>query len=254
MRVQAPSIPALLPQMSLLCLSVGHPSWLPGLQRCAACRMESLICRCVLSYQGLIIRVGVPLFASELCNVARHVATGHLQRLSTATGLCKAARAWVESETVPRRSSSRLRLETSTRSVRCVVRKHSTQKGLEVTLKESGLGRSSPEKSDSRISVWKISTAGMAARVGTGLMGTWLNGYLVLQGNRHLRTSQLKHIQKLLAGKRPARYRLGLSTRLAVAEPLVLATDRGFVGLYDVYIYIYIYRERERYIYIYIYM
>ena len=32
-------------------------------------------------------------------------------------------------------------------------------------------------------------------------MGTQLNVYLVLQGNIPLRTSQFKHIRKLLAGK-----------------------------------------------------
>ena len=35
--------------------------------------------------------------------------------------------------------------------------------------------------------------------IGTGLMGTWLNGYLVLQGNIPLRASQSMHILKLLA-------------------------------------------------------
>ena len=37
---------------------------------------------------------------------------------------------------------------------------------------------------------------------GTGFMGIWLNGYLVLQGNIPLRTSACKNLLKLLAGKR----------------------------------------------------
>ena len=41
------------------------------------------------------------------------------------------------------------------------------------------------------------------ARVGTGLTGTQLNGYLVLQGNIPLRTAQFKHTLKLLARKMP---------------------------------------------------
>ena len=36
----------------------------------------------------------------------------------------------------------------------------------------------------------------------TGVMGTWLNGYLVLQGNIPLRTSRFRHIPKLLARER----------------------------------------------------
>ena len=39
-------------------------------------------------------------------------------------------------------------------------------------------------------------------RFGTSLMGTELNGYLVLQGNIPLRTSHFKDILKLLARKR----------------------------------------------------
>ena len=39
-------------------------------------------------------------------------------------------------------------------------------------------------------------------RIGTGFMGTSLNGYLVLQGNIPLRTAQFKHIVKLLARER----------------------------------------------------
>ena len=35
-------------------------------------------------------------------------------------------------------------------------------------------------------------------------MGTWLNGYLVLQGSMPLRTSQFEHVLKL-----PGRKRLG---------------------------------------------
>ena len=38
--------------------------------------------------------------------------------------------------------------------------------------------------------------------VGTGFMGTWLSGYLVLQGNIHLRTAQFQHLLKLPANKR----------------------------------------------------
>ena len=40
------------------------------------------------------------------------------------------------------------------------------------------------------------------AKVGTGLMGTWLHGSLVLQGSIPLPTSQFKHLQKLLARER----------------------------------------------------
>ena len=32
---------------------------------CCKCIMESLICRCVLPYEGIILRIRVPLFASE---------------------------------------------------------------------------------------------------------------------------------------------------------------------------------------------
>ena len=39
-------------------------------------------------------------------------------------------------------------------------------------------------------------------KVGTGLMGTQLNGYLVLQGNIPFRTAQSKHVVELLARKR----------------------------------------------------
>ena len=53
--------------------------------------------------------------------------------------------------------------------------------------------------------------------IGTGFMGTQLNGYLVLQGSKPLRTSHLKHIIILVA-----RTRLGTSwakcTRVAGAE------------------------------------
>ena len=53
---------------------------------------------------------------------------------------------------------------------------------------------------------------------GTGLMGTWLNGYLILQGNIPLRNLQVKHILKLLAGKilgtRWAKYPFGRCRRL----------------------------------------
>ena len=38
--------------------------------------------------------------------------------------------------------------------------------------------------------------------IGTGFMGTWLNGYLVLQGNIPLRSVETKHVLKLLAGER----------------------------------------------------
>ena len=59
--------------------------------------------------------------------------------------------------------------------------------------------------------------AAVPSGFGTGFMGTWLNGYPVLQGTIPLRTSQFKHIRKLLARERlgtPS----GLSTRLAGAD------------------------------------
>ena len=34
-------------------------------KQCCKRRMKSLICRCVLSYQGVILRIRVPLFASD---------------------------------------------------------------------------------------------------------------------------------------------------------------------------------------------
>ena len=39
-------------------------------------------------------------------------------------------------------------------------------------------------------------------RIGTGLMGTLVNGYLVLQGNLHFRDAQFKQFLELLARKR----------------------------------------------------
>ena len=49
-------------------------------------------------------------------------------------------------------------------------------------------------------------------RIGSGprrpLIGIWLNGYLVLHANILLRTSQLRHILKLLASRK-TRYPLG---------------------------------------------
>ena len=54
------------------------------------------------------------------------------------------------------------------------------------------------------------------ARFGTGLLGTYLNGYLVLQAKIHFRTAQIKQFLKLLARKRLGT--VGPSTRLAGAE------------------------------------
>ena len=119
--------------------------------------------------------------------------------------------------------------------------------------------------------------ANSVTRVSTGFMGTQLNGYLVLQGNIPLRTSQFEQILKLLArkrlGTRWAKFTLGevhvqpVPKRVAprglrdvgvVVEGRLLARlvaphlhpSARYVCMY---IYIYIYRERERlYIYIYI--
>ena len=56
--------------------------------------------------------------------------------------------------------------------------------------------------------------------LGTGLMGTYLNGHLVLQGNIPLRTSRFKRILKLFARKR-------LGTRWA-KYPFSRCRDTGF--------------------------
>ena len=53
--------------------------------------------------------------------------------------------------------------------------------------------------------------------IGTGLMGTWLNGYLVLEGNIPLRTPHLKHIVKLWAKYPFSRCRTYMSQLLFAA-------------------------------------
>ena len=68
---------------------------------------------------------------------------------------------------------------------------------------------------------------------GTGLMGTQLNVYLVLQENIPLRTSQFKHIIKLQSRKRLGN--LGLSTHLAGADYML-----HMLHSRPIYIYIYI--------------
>ena len=78
---------------------------------------------------------------------------------------------------------------------------------------------------------------------GTGLMGTQLNGYLVLQGKIPLRTSQLRHVLKL-----PARKKAGYPLGKVPVQPV----PKGWGPTHIIHIYIYIYIERERYVMIYI--